>query len=97
MANRVLRSSREYDPGLVPVAQTRRSGKDKAPEPEKTSEAPTMHISETPNGSRDDGEHTTENESRLITFGSIPASEREDDTIVMKGKGKRKAVYLGER
>ena len=92
MSNRVLHSGCEYDAGLVPVAQTRRSRKDKASDPEKASEAPTTYVSETPEGSGDKGEHTTKIEQGLITFGSIPASECRDDTIVLKGKGKRKAV-----
>ncbi|CAE6489577.1 unnamed protein product [Rhizoctonia solani] len=84
MRNRVLRSGREYNPGQVPAAPTRRAPKNKAPEPEKRSEASTTHVPDTTPGSGDNSDHTIENEHGLITFGAISASERDDDSIVLK-------------
>ncbi|KEP45049.1 hypothetical protein V565_324920, partial [Rhizoctonia solani 123E] len=90
MLDRVMRSGRTYDPGLVPTRRTRKS---------KATEALETEAPEVPQGPEDnqtDGEHTENAKGRLITFGSFTANDRNEIAPVLRGTGKRKGVALAE-
>ncbi|KAF8694387.1 hypothetical protein RHS03_08195, partial [Rhizoctonia solani] len=78
MLNRVMRSGRTYDPGQAPAAPKRRIRKTKAIE-ESEVEA-------------EKGEQVVNKERRLITFGSVPADDLNEEALVLQGAGRRKGV-----
>ncbi|KAF8697552.1 hypothetical protein RHS03_07753, partial [Rhizoctonia solani] len=78
MLNRVMRSGRTYDPGQAPAAPKRRIRKTKAIE-ESEVEA-------------EKGEQIVNKERRLITFGSVPADDLNEEALVLQGAGRRKGV-----
>ncbi|CCO36097.1 hypothetical protein BN14_10220 [Rhizoctonia solani AG-1 IB] len=82
MLDRVMRSGRKYDPGQAPVAPKRRARKPKATEEPKVND--------------NNGEQTENTERRLITFGSIPADNPNEEELVIRGTGKRKGVAWAE-
>jgi hypothetical protein len=82
MLDQVMRSRRKYDPGQAPVALKRCACKPKATEEPKVND--------------NNGEQTENTKRRLITFGSIPVDNPNEEDLVIRGTGKRKGVAWAE-
>ncbi|KDN44041.1 hypothetical protein RSAG8_05773, partial [Rhizoctonia solani AG-8 WAC10335] len=93
MLNRVMRSGRTYDPGQA-TAPKRRTRKSQQKKPSVASEAQVTHVFETPDTAGNHDEQAESTNREPITFGTIPAEDRAEGSLVLSGTGRRKGVAL---
>ncbi|KEP46447.1 hypothetical protein V565_198400, partial [Rhizoctonia solani 123E] len=80
MFDSVMRSGRVYDPGQPPDYPKRRTRKSRATDEPEATQTPATHVSETP----------------VESGGEVPAEEPAEESLVLRGKGKRKSVTWTE-